>query len=326
MASFQKRGTSWRAEVRLKGVSKAKTFRTKAQAKAWADELEFEINHGGPRFEFQEGLVQDLLARYRDERSPLKKGSKWESNRLTAMMRDPLARIRIADIQRGDIASYRDRRGRAVSSATVNRELNLLSAVLTIAVDEWHALPESPCRRLRRPKNPPPRDRRISDKEIAQICHQASYSESTPVNNKSKQVALAFLFAIETGMRLGEILSLEWSNIYLEKKYLHLETSKNGDSRNVPLTPEARRLLQRRREYPQPFDINSSSASTLFRRLRSNAGIEDLTFHDTRHEAVSRLAKRLSILDLARMIGHRDLKNLQIYYNATPEEIASAFD
>lgn len=326
MATFQKRGTAWRAEVRLQGIRKSATFRTKAQAKAWADELEYEIKYAEPRFTHQEGLVKDLLARYRDERSPLKKGYKWESNRLSAIIRDPLARIRIADIQRGDLASYRDRRALAVANSTVNRELNLLSAVFTVAIDEWHALPENPCRGLRRPRNPAPRDRRISDTEISQICRQASYSEKTPVDNKSQQVALAFLFAIETGMRLGEIMALEWSNIFLEKKYLNLETSKNNDSRDVPLTPEARRLLQRRHGYPRPFEVNENSASSLFRKMRDRAGIKNLTFHDTRHEAVSRLARKLSILDLARMIGHRDLKSLQIYYNATPEEIASAFD
>jgi len=54
--------------------------------------------------------------------------------------------------------------------------------------------------------------------------------------------------------------------------------------------------------------------------------IENLHFHDTRHEAITRLAKKLDILDLARMTGHKDLKSLMTYYNATPAEIAAQLD
>jgi integrase len=61
----------------------------------------------------------------------------------------------------------------------------------------------------------------------------------------------------------------------------------------------------------------------LFRKCRDRAGIVGLHFHDSRHEAITRLAQRLDVLDLARMVGHRDLKMLQAYYNATAEEIAA---
>ena len=68
--------------------------------------------------------------------------------------------------------------------------------------------------------------------------------------------------------------------------------------------------------------MTSAVASTLFRRARFAAGIHDLTFHDARHEAVSRLAQRLDVLDLARMIGHRDVRSLMVYYNPSAEELA----
>ena len=64
----------------------------------------------------------------------------------------------------------------------------------------------------------------------------------------------------------------------------------------------------------------------LFRKYRDKAGIDNLHFHDTRHEAVTRLAKKLDVLDLARMIGHRNLKTLMVYYNATAEELAQKLD
>ncbi len=64
----------------------------------------------------------------------------------------------------------------------------------------------------------------------------------------------------------------------------------------------------------------------IFRRALQLAKIEGLTFHDTRHEAITRLAKKLQILDLARAIGHRDPRSLMVYFNATAEEIAEQLD
>jgi len=70
------------------------------------------------------------------------------------------------------------------------------------------------------------------------------------------------------------------------------------------------------------FDVTKESLDALFRKAKRKALIEDLTFHDTRHEAITRLAKKLNVLELARMVGHRDLKMLMIYYNETAENLA----
>jgi integrase len=64
----------------------------------------------------------------------------------------------------------------------------------------------------------------------------------------------------------------------------------------------------------------------MFRKAKARAMIADATFHDTRHLAITRLAKKLDVLDLARMVGHRDLRQLQIYYNETAEVMAVRLD
>lgn len=74
------------------------------------------------------------------------------------------------------------------------------------------------------------------------------------------------------------------------------------------------------------FELRSASLDALFRKARNKTLIDDLTFHDTRHEAITRLAAKLNVLDLARMAGHRDLKMLQVYYNASAEDIAARLD
>ena len=122
-------------------------------------------------------------------------------------------------------------------------------------------------------------------------------------------------------MRLGEICNLKPSDI--ANNVATLPKTKNGSKREVPLSPKALELLKSLPANSDTvFGLNESSLDALFRKGKKKALIEDLTFHDTRHEAITRLAKKLNVLELARMVGHRDLKMLLIYYNETAENIA----
>lgn len=101
-----------------------------------------------------------------------------------------------------------------------------------------------------------------------------------------------------------------------------LPKTKNGDARAVPLSARAvelLRLLPGRR----PFTISSASLDTLFRKARDRAGVADLHFHDSRGEAITRLARKLDLMELCDMIGHRDPKSLLFYYKASPERTAA---
>lgn len=99
--------------------------------------------------------------------------------------------------------------------------------------------------------------------------------------------------------------------------------NKNGVRRDVPLStraPELLALFPDSGEAPL-FGISTASLDALFRKARERSSIEGLTFHDSRHAAITRLAKNLNVLDLARMVGHRDLRMLQIYYNESAEDM-----
>lgn len=311
MATFTKRGGRWRAQVRVQGTSDSATFATKREAQAWAFAREEALRSG---YRASDRLVRDAFERYGREVSPGKKGAHKELLRLKALARDPLADIRLADLRHGDLAQHRDRRLLKVSPASVNRDLNLISAVFTRCVREWHWLDENPCRKLDRPKNPPPRDRRISDDESELVLFELSQGD------RNREVGTMFLLAIETAMRLGELASLRWENVH--EKHVTLLDTKNGDRRHVPLSSRARELLSPRQESGGVFQVSAASASTLFRKAVRRAGIQNLHFHDTRHEALTRLARKLDVLDLARMVGHRSTASLLIYYNARPDEIA----
>lgn len=322
MATYRKRGGLWRAEVRRQGVYESRTFATKTEARAWATDIEAAIMAG--RYGKQvDATLGDAMRRYQSEVSPQHKGARWESIRLNLLQRDPVAKVSMASLRPADIADWRDRRAKAVAPASVNRELNIISAVCNIARREWGWLAKNPCSDVRRLRNPRPRDRRISDDEIDRITLALGYEPDGIMASMQQQTAVLFLLALETAMRLSELLSLHWSDAMTGDRYVILRDTKNTDSRQVPLSSEAVRLLgQLDRDRPTCFSVGRDSASTLFARAVKRCGIQDLRLHDSRHEAVTRLAKRLSVLELARMVGHRDPRSLMIYYNESAADIA----
>ena len=137
------------------------------------------------------------------------------------------------------------------------------------------------------------------------------------------RIALAFCFAIETAMRIGEICALRRDDVVGRVARVRAEdvgAMKNGTARNVALSP---RTLEIWAMVPDGFGLRPDRADPLFRKAVRRTTITDLVFHDTRHEAITRLARKLpNVLDLARLTGHKDLKQLMTYYNATAEDIA----
>jgi integrase len=331
MASFRKTGSGWRAELYVKGTRDSRTFDTKAEAQAWALKRETELRSISGGAGSKTHTVGDVLRDYRDKISPTKRGERWEKLRLDLIGRKevdgrPFSDIRLAELQPTHIAAWRDARAREVSGSSVSREMSLLSHALDVARKEWGWLITHPMKDVKRPAEGPPRDRLISQKEIEVITLAHGYQDGFPVRLPSQRVAVAFLFAIETAMRSGEILGLTAYTVDLEKRVAHLPMTKNGGARNVALSSRAVELLGTLPtvEAGKPlFALNDWNRDALFRKARDKSGIKDLTFHDTRHEAITRLAKKLQPLDLARMTGHTNLNELLTYYNETAADIAT---
>jgi len=321
MASFTKVGKRYRADVCVNRIRKSKSFRTKAEARGWAlqTEIEIETGVGDPTHH----LLEDALTRYRDEVTVLKKGKKQEHNRINAMLKLPLAQMRLNDITSDDMGKYRDERLKKNGGGTVNRELSLISVIFNRARIEWKWTSHNPISDVTRPKNPRPRDQRINDDEIQRVCDALGYVGGE-INSSTDLVAVLFLLAIETAMRLGELCAVVPSSVHLSERYVEVTDSKNGDKRKVPLSTKAVELLGK--VVRSQRKIVSDTAGAIYRQHRGAADMDHFNFHDTRHEAITRLAQKLDVLDLARMIGHRDPKSLMIYYNATPIEIASRLD
>jgi len=320
MASIRRRGKTWFAEVYKNGERDAKTHRTKAEAAAWALQREAELT--GKKL--PDKTVKDALDRWAAEVAPSRKGERWEVARCKAMGRSALAKRKMADLDACVMAEWRDARLKVVSPATVRREIALLRSVFDIARREWRWLRINPLDDVRRPPPPPSRKRRVWADEIERVTMALGYDGGAPAN-ASQRVALAFHFALETAMRSCEIVGLDWPNV--RAKSVRLPDTKNGDEREVPLSKRAREILTLLpKDGPSVFGLNDALRDALFRKARDRANVENLHFHDSRAEAIWRLSKKLDVMELARMIGHRDLRSLMIYYQTTADELADQLD
>lgn len=320
MASIRKHGKRWRAEVQKQGVRRSKVFPTRQEAKDWAARAEYEIQNADALATKEP--FGNLLSRYAREVSPTKRGSRREIICLERMARDPLAKIAVADLTPASFADWRDRRLREVKPASVLREINILNAVINRAVKEWGLLSSNPLASIQRPRKPPARDRLPTADEIERM----RYSAGSDLNKATARAFHAFLFALETAMRAGEICGLRWEDIDLEARVARLTHTKNGHPRDVPLSSEAVRLLRALPENDPVFGLSPRQLDVLFRKIRDRAKVSGLTFHDSRHAAITRLAGKLDVLALARMVGHRDLRMLQAYYNETAADLAKRLD
>lgn len=326
MPTFRKRLGRWRVEVVRAGVRESATFDSKREASEWATRREAELLDQRRKAVAGRWTLRDAFERYAREVSPSKRGARWERVRLAKLAKDPSIATRpLRALCGADVAAWRDRRLREVAPASVAREMNLVRSVLEIARKEWEWIKDNPMRDVARPARPPGRDRRITEDEATRICLALGWAGGEP-QNASQRVAVMFRFAIETGMRAGEITGLTPARIHAAERYAQLAKSKNGEARKVPLSNEALRLLALLPPAANLFNVSPGLRDALFRKARDRAGVADLRFHDARHEAITRLARKLDLLDLARMVGHRDLRSLRTYYNATPAEIAGRLD
>jgi integrase len=339
MATIQKRGKSWRVQVRREGKAVSATFDTKAEAQAWAIKTESRVLEGDavellvakPAARTSDA-ASDVLIRYADEVSPNKRGGRWEQVRLRMLVRRyPLFGQPITSITGPDIADWRDARLVAVSPSTVNRELCMISTVFTHAMKEWRlGLTFNPCSLVAKPRKPRPRTQRVSVAEREQIISELGWDAKSEPKDSSQWSAFAFYVALETAMRKGEILSLRWRDIDFEKRHAHLHLTKNGDERFVPLSKVAMKLLRIVSD-PSPnaavVPVRAGNLDNLFREARQRAGLTHIHFHDSRREAATMMASKLSnVLELAAVTGHKSLSMLQIYYKPTAADLAARLD
>lgn len=326
-----KRGNSWRIIVQYNKQRYTATRDTAKECEQWASRKILELKAHSP-----EELEQinnsltfiDLFDLYYDKEGKFKRGVKFIKQQRKAFKKywGDLADTLIHQITPHDIIKWRDKRLKKVTAGTVHRQMSLYSSIFTFACFELLILKANPFAGIKRPTKPKPRHRLISKDEIDLILDGLGYQSNQIPTEPRHYVAWSFLFALETAMRKGEILNIQHENIHDD--YIHLPMTKNGTARDVPLSSRAKALLQLmpKKDTGQLVPHNSNSFRLIWQRNLHRVGLNgSLTFHDTRHEAITRFVnqQKLPVEILAKVTGHKDIKTLiNVYYNPKATDIA----
>jgi integrase len=332
MASVTKTANGYRVQVYVKGQRDSQTFAKKADATAWGVAREGELRAVGSGKGGTVYTLAQAMQKYADEVSIKRRGERWETVRLASFQKDehrlPIKK-RLSDVNKADMIAWRNHRLATKTHGTVLREMTLLSAVFEQARTEWEWISSNPLADVKKPTKPDHRKRVISPAETRRVLRALGHSRRATPKTVSQAVANAFLLALATGMRAGEVSSLRWADVHSFHGTAHnVKAIQLGVSRDVPLTAVARKIIARMDGWDADlvFGVDASTLSTLFRRGRQRAGLDGFTFHDARHTAATRLARKLHILDLCKMFGWKKMDQALTYYNPSAADIAKRLE
>lgn len=339
MATFKQRASGWwQARIRRRGYPvQSKTFPKLVDAEAWARRLESDIDRGtfvsasDAEKKTLGDLIDEFVADFAPHHYRQREDEKEAWRFQCARLKESIGAYSLAALDQKLIKKFRDDRlkgagGRkAVGESTVRKELYLLSKILGFAENECGiTLPRGNLvEKIRKPAEGHHRERRLTIKEMKSLLAECAAS-------RNKFLLPSATLAVETAMRQGELLQLDWRDIDYKRNLAFLRNPdriKNQEPRAVPLSKVAVATLK---TLPRPikggpvFPVERLTLYHAFMYACQRAKIEDFTFHDLRHEALSRLAERgdFSVLEMAAVSGHKTLQMLKRYTHLNAEKLA----
>ncbi|MFH1915303.1 MAG: site-specific integrase [Pseudomonadota bacterium] len=321
MATIRKRGPyQWEARIRRKGFPiTSKTFERKQDAEDWAKNIESEMSRGVfvSRAEAESTTLSEALDRYIEEHVPRLKQQQRETNRTKAIQNRDLAKRFLAGIRGKEIRAFiSEREAEGVSGNTIRLDLALISKLFEVAKRDWGMESLSnPVKLVHKPKVEKGRTRRLEN-DNEQNLLEAAEPRLQPV----------IKFALETAMRRSEIAELRWQNVDLPSSTVYLAQTKNSDERTIPLSPAAKGILDDlpRQISGRVFGMTAEMITVAMRKAVRKAKIDNLTFHDLRHEAISRLFENtdLDSMEIAQISGHKSMQMLKRYSHLRTARLA----
>lgn len=336
MATFRNRKGSWQAQVKLGKRLVSKSFPTKTEAKVWAAQAEMQGDDTPIRV--CKYRPSDVIQKYKDEVIPTKSGSESLYVVFDFFLKQSWAHIPFDKLTTKHLSDWRDLRYKTVNECTVKNNFARLKAAMNYAVNEWqwdipaHLFASVSLRRVVERDVP-----RLEDYEIERLMASATTSR----NNYLRPL---ITFALETGMRRGETLKLEWTMVDMKRGWLNLpgRITKSGKPRKIPISDACElalrqieelsrigKLVNRRNKFYQTdigekrvFPITEESLKACWMRCRQKADMQHLHWHDLRHEAISLLFDiGCTVPEVKSISGHATIDQLDRYSHASASQV-----
>lgn len=335
MATIRKRGDfQWEAQIRRKGFPNvSKTFELRADAEDWSRDLERDMRRGlfVDRREADTTTLLEMLKKYEEEVTIRKKSKDRETSRIARWKLHKLANYSLSSIKPKDIAEFRDaRRKLKLAENTIRLDIVLISSVFEHCRKDWGIEVENPCKKIKLPAGSKSRERRLKEGEEEALIEYLE--KELP---RTKNVSEFIKLELETGMRESEILLIEWNDVRLKDKLIHLDDTKSGDPRDVPLSPKAIKIIESMVRPIKNERVFKLTQDRLVRKFKTacEKAVEDqdkpvhgfmvnLKFHDLRHESASRWAAHLEAHELCKMFGWKTMQMALRYYHPTALSLA----
>lgn len=339
---LQLKSGNWRVQVRYKGKYASQTFKRKCDADRWARQTEVDIDNGRAvtkRIRTGAQTFGDLIDLHLDDLAETGQGIGRSKENVLRRLKEDIGDTPVHDMTKQELLAFGRRRAKeGAGPATLAIDFSFIGTVLTnaaaihdVRVDpEQMRLARYALVRLGLVGKARERDRRPSAEELKRILNyfDAAVRLEIPMGRIVR-------FAIATAMRSEEIHRIRWADLDLNRKTVLVRDRKDprrkqGNNQLVPLVAftgfDALALLDEQRERTgrreRCFPYNHRSSEKAFQRCIRELAIEDLHFHDMRHEATSRLFEaNLSIEQVSLITGHKDWKQLRRYTNLRPEHL-----
>ncbi|MBB2170373.1 site-specific integrase [Gluconacetobacter aggeris] len=331
----------YQARKMVDGKRHRETFATASLARRWLMDVRAKAHVGQlepPASQRNQITFRELFERYGRERMADRDADR--RGHLPSLLASRIADLKIGKWTNGDVRVFRDTMlTDGLAKGTVVKRLNLIAAIVEYANSEWDTdiVNHASAKRTKRPEGADrKRNRRLHDGEEELLLQAAA--DPNGVFRHHSDVVWLIRWSIEQGCRLSESISLRWNDINFARQTISLARVKNDRHRDElgpeirPMTKGAQRVLTAKLDAMETkpdgdqhiFSVGERKVfSVLFGRMTRQAGVTDMTFHDLRHEATSRLARYLNPIELTRVTGHRDLKSLSRYYQPVPADIAN---
>tara|TARA_B100000073_G_scaffold330958_1_gene319915 strand:+ start:133 stop:1131 length:999 start_codon:yes stop_codon:yes gene_type:complete len=323
---IRKRLGKYFVEIKRRGhKSIYKTFNQKSDAIKWGRSVELQLDQSRYRdtSNASKTTLLSVMERHLKERLRVVREPNKEQSRFNVIKKHDIVKRSLSSLSPQIFARYRDERiDDGLSNSTICRELSFMSIAIKKAIRFYNCwLPEHPIPNDIKPKENPPRNRRLEEGEFDKLMEHCK-------TKRNSYWCSMIEFAIETAMRLNEQLTLKWDQVDLKKMMITIlaEHSKTGVERKIPLTPRAIQILNEipRHIKGRVFPVSLNNFQRAWRSITRNAEIKNLHWHDLRREACSRLMERgLSISEVQMFTGHKTLSlMLQTYSSHNPSVVA----